>query len=105
MTNRRTFVFILALTVSAGAAAPACAKKGGREEERIRAAVDSGDAETLRDILETVGRRYPGEVLRVRLKGEDADLHYRIRILQPDGRRIDIAVDAKTGRIMEADGD
>jgi uncharacterized membrane protein YkoI len=105
MVDRRTFVFILALAASTGAAGPAFAKKGGREEERIRDAVGSGDATMLRDILETVSRAYPGEVLRIRLKGEGEDLHYRIRILQPDGRRIDIEVDARTGNIIKADGD
>ncbi len=73
------------------------------DEERIRDAVSKGDATPLRDILKTVSRDYPGEVLRVRLKGKNEDLQYRIRILQPGGRRVDVDVDARSGRIIKAD--
>jgi uncharacterized membrane protein YkoI len=103
MIDRRTVLFAIGLAACHGPMAPALAKK--REEERIRDAVNNGDAAQLSDILERIGRQFPGEVLRVRLKGKDEDLHYRIRILQPDGRRIDIEVDARTGHIIEAGGD
>ena len=80
-------------------------KRGRGDEDRIRDAVSSGDAIPLSVILKKVSRSYPGEVLRVRLKGKNEDLHYRIRILHPGGRRIDIDVDARTGHIIKADGD
>ena len=71
--------------------------------EAIRDAVSKGEARSLSDILAKVSRTYPGEVVRIRLKGKDEDLQYRIRILQRNGERIEIRVNARTGRIIEAD--
>lgn len=73
------------------------------ERDRIRDAVSKGSAEPLSQILARLRKRYPGEVVRVRLKGKGESLHYRIRILQSDGRRIEVRVDAMTGRILRVD--
>ncbi len=111
---RRAFLLLVSLGLLAHAARPALAKKdkdGERGDEveedaggeAIRDAVSKGDAEPLSGILAEISRQYPGEVVRIRLKGKDEDLHYRIRILQADGRRIEIHVDARNGRILEVD--
>ena len=73
------------------------------DRDRIRDAVSRGSAEPLSHILSRLRKRYPGEFVRVRLIGKGESLHYRIRILQSDGRRIEVRVDAMTGRIMRVD--
>lgn len=75
----------------------------GREkddDERIREAVARGDAEPLKDILKALRRRYKGEVVNIRLSGEGPDLQYRIRIIDPNDRLIEVRVNARTARII-----
>ena len=72
------------------------------EDDRIRAAVKSGKAEPLRKILPAVRRRYPGEVIRIRLTGSGRTLMYRIRLIAADNRLIEVRVNAENGTIVGA---
>lgn len=70
------------------------------EAARIRRAVDQGRAEPLGKILQVVRNRYPGEVISIRLKEGRGSLLYTIRVLSPDGRLIDVQVNASSAAIL-----
>ena len=72
------------------------------ESSRARDAVRSGDAASLKEILAVVRQQYRGEVVRVRLNGSGARLVYNIRLLDTDNRLIEISVNAKSRRIVNA---
>ena len=74
----------------------------GSDDARIRAAVKSGQAEPLKNILAAVRQHYPGEVVRIRLTGQGDKLLYKIRMIDPNNKLIDISVDAKTSRVVSA---
>lgn len=71
-----------------------------KDTERILAAVERGDAMPLSIILAAVRKRYQGKILRIRLRGRPDNLQYRIRVLGPDNRLIDIRVNARTAQIL-----
>jgi uncharacterized membrane protein YkoI len=77
---------------------------GDDDADRIREAVRQGDAERLSDILLNVRRTFRGKVVRIRMKGQDRNLQYRIRILGPDRKLIEVRVKASNGRIMSVEG-
>jgi uncharacterized membrane protein YkoI len=70
--------------------------------DEARDARRSGDLLPVRDVINIVRRQYPGaQVLDTQLMRTSSP-HYVVRILNRDGRRIDVRVDARTGRIMSA---
>jgi uncharacterized membrane protein YkoI len=53
----------------------------------------------LRSIVEFAADQYPGEVINARLRETAGMLVYELRILSPDGRRVEtVFFDARTGR-------
>jgi len=73
----------------------------GRDHDRARDAVGSGDVLPLGQIMDQLRRRYPGRLL-------DADLGrdnrgrwiYRLKLLAPGDRVRRLVVDAQTGRVL-----
>ncbi|MCH8537938.1 MAG: hypothetical protein LAT66_09225 [Alkalimonas sp.] len=58
-----------------------------------RASIDKEQA------AELALQRYPGRVLNVKTESQ----HYRVRVLQHDGRVVTLLVDRRTGRITKDD--
>ena len=73
--------------------------KGDGDDDKIRAAVKRGDAESLGKILPLVRRKYPGEVIRIQLIGKGSRLTYRIRVINSDNKLIEVRVNARSGKI------
>ncbi|WP_421786028.1 PepSY domain-containing protein [Hyphobacterium sp.] len=68
---------------------------------QARDARDSGDVLPALRVISIVRSRYPGaEVLDAELM-RGASPQYIIKILTREGRRIDVVVDARTGRILQ----
>jgi len=61
-----------------------------------------GRAQPLRELLKTVARRYPGDVVEVQLRKRGRRLTYRIRLLDSAGRLITVNIDAASKRILSA---
>jgi uncharacterized membrane protein YkoI len=97
---------LLALTLQPMAEA---ADAGQRFDPRSRYSADeardarqSGDVMPARDAINAVRRQYPGaQVLDTQLIRTGSP-HYVVRILDRNGNRIDVRVDARNGRIMSA---
>lgn len=70
------------------------------DHNRARSAVMAGDILPLKQILERVGAERPGQVLEVELERSRDAWVYEIQLLQPDGRRVKLEVDARNGQIL-----
>jgi uncharacterized membrane protein YkoI len=71
-------------------------------QERARQAVAAGQILPLRDVLERVGKSYPGQVMEVELEGENGRWVYEVKLLQADGRLIKLKLNAKTAEVLRA---
>lgn len=69
-----------------------------------RDAVQSGQVMTLREIVRRVQASEPGELLDAQLVQAGSRAIYVILWLTPDGRRLQLDVDAQTGRILSRRG-
>ncbi|MEI6558784.1 MAG: hypothetical protein WCO00_10285 [Rhodospirillaceae bacterium] len=93
------------------AAVASGAGAGERDHDRARAAVEAGETRPLAEILASVGRDYPGEVIDVELEeghhgwggrghGEDEPpIIYEVKVRTADGRILKLCYDARTGAL------
>lgn len=79
------------------------------DHERAREARLRGEIQPMAKILSQIGEQIPGEVIGIELEQEkDAGQGvwiYELKILTPDGRRLEVEVDARDGRILELEDD
>jgi uncharacterized membrane protein YkoI len=68
--------------------------------DRARRAVAAGEYVPLEAIVEDARSRYPGLIVEVELDGDA----YEIEILDPDGAKIELEYDARTGTLLDVDG-
>ena len=76
------------------------------DHDQMRSGVRMGQYVPLSDVLSTIRQRYPGKQLNTRMIGGGAQgpVRYEIKWLTPDGHRLDITADAKTGQILNVRG-
>ena len=55
----------------------------------------------LRSVLERLEREQPGQVLDVELEREDGRWVYEIKLLQPNGQRVKLTLDARSTELLE----
>ena len=92
----------LALAVLAtGAVAPDIGASEARDHERARAAVQAGEVLPLPALLARLQRTHPGQVLELELEREEGRWVYEVKLLQADGRLLKLALDARTGQVLE----
>ncbi|WPL17532.1 Peptidase propeptide and YPEB domain protein [Thiorhodovibrio winogradskyi] len=75
------------------------------DHQRARAARLRGEIRPIAEILHQIGAQVPGEVIGIEL---ERDKHagqrvwiYEFKILTPDGRRLEVEIDAREGEILE----
>lgn len=85
-------LILLPLTLAAQPIAP--------DYETARQAVDRGDMLPLEQILARIEALHPGRIVEVELEDEDGLWLYEIEVLTPEGRLIEIELDARTGAIL-----
>jgi uncharacterized membrane protein YkoI len=64
----------------------------------------SGPALSLKDVRRIVRRQFGGEILDTQLYETGGGWIYRVRVLQKDGRVVDVGVDGNTGQIVDVQG-
>jgi len=74
------------------------------DSETASTAVREGRATPLRELLKVVRRKYPGEVVDVRLQRRDGNLLYQVKVLDRHGRMINVRIDARTRLIVQGEG-
>jgi uncharacterized membrane protein YkoI len=79
------------------------------DHELAREARLRGEIQPIAGILHQVGEQVPGEVIGIELEREKHASQriwiYELKILTPDGRRLEVEVDARDGRILELEDD
>ncbi|MBK1717042.1 PepSY domain-containing protein [Thiocystis violacea] len=77
------------------------------DHDRARQARASGEILPIAEILRRVAVQVPGEVIEVELErdeGPDKPIWiYELEILAPDGRLLEVEVDATQGRLLKED--
>lgn len=85
--------------------------RGGRghHHDDARAALQRGAILPIAEILGRVAAEVPGEVIEVELEHEDHEGHagwiYELKLITPDGRRLEVFVDAASGRLLGQEED
>jgi uncharacterized membrane protein YkoI len=98
-------VTVLALGVAVAAlvaAAPRPADARDQDELRrdeVRRAVETGEIHSLADILNTVRDKLPGEVAGVEIERKDGRWRYEFRVVDGQGRLLEVYIDARSGEI------
>ena len=77
------------------------------QEQRdiILDAVRRGQILPLPKLREVVLRRWPGELVALKVDRDDGRIRYEFRILRPDGRLTEIEVDAADGSVLEVENE
>lgn len=76
-----------------------CASALAGEQDLVRRDVEAGRIRPLADILQAVQTTHPGKLLDVQLvSGPGGQRWYAVRLLQKDGSRTEVLVDAVTGQ-------
>ena len=64
----------------------------------------SGPAVSLKEVRRIVRRQIDSEILDTQLYETGGGWIYRVRVLQKDGRVVDVGVDGNTGQIIDVQG-
>jgi uncharacterized membrane protein YkoI len=75
------------------------------DHDLARELYEHGEIRALSQILRTVGERAPGDVVAVDLVKLDNRWVYRFQVVEADGRRVIVDVDAGAGIIREESDD
>jgi len=101
---RRSLVLAIALAlVGAGLAR---ADDDRREDhEDARRALEGGEVRPLAEIRGLVAGRIGGRVVGVELEHSGGRYVYEFKVIAPDGRLLEIYVDARTGATLRSEAD
>ena len=93
--KRLLFPLLLVLPVTVGGQEPL-----PDDIEIARDAVERGEILPLAAILPVIQKDHPGRVIEIELEFSDGIRVYEIEIVTPDGRLIELDVDARTGTLV-----
>jgi len=80
-------------------AGPALADRD--DHDRARRALEAGEVLPLSEILAAVEAAQPGRVIEVELERDDGRWIYELELVAPDGRLVEIEIDAATADILD----
>lgn len=97
---------LLAISVAEPAFADRRRGRGGQTEDldATREDVRSGRLLPLSEVLRRIAQQYPGRMLDASLQEFSGQPAYLVIWLTPDGRRLSIWADARTGSILRVEG-
>ncbi len=81
------------------------ADEGGRHDhDNARTELQAARALPLATLLPATEAAYGGRVIDVKLERDDGSYVYEFRLITPDGRLIEVKLDAANGRLVEIEG-
>lgn len=94
----RPVPLLLALLAAAPAVADPPGSHGGprRDHDAARTALASGEIRPIGEVLAAVAASVPGDVVAVELEREHGRWVYEVKVIEPDGRRREVYLDAAT---------
>ncbi|MGB5833071.1 MAG: PepSY domain-containing protein [Thiohalocapsa sp.] len=75
------------------------------DHDRALAALERGEVRPMSEILTAVGGEVPGDVVEVELEREHGRWMYELKVLAPDGRVLEVLVDAATAEVLGLESD
>jgi len=75
------------------------------DQDRAFEAVQRGEVLPLDKVLTGLGQRHPGELIGVELERREGRWIYEVRLIDANGRLIDLDIDARTGKAMQPEGE
>lgn len=79
--------------------------EGRGDHEKARRALECGEVMPLADVLEAVRPRIDGRIIEAEFEREDGVWVYELKFIDARGHLIEAYVDARTGRILQIEGD
>lgn len=77
------------------------------DHDRARQALMRGEVRPLAEVLRQVSARVPGEVIAVEFererRGAASRWVYEVKLIRPNGRLIEVYVDAASGEILKSE--
>ena len=73
--------------------------------DRARRAVSREEALPMAQLLDQIQKRIPGEVVGVEFEREHGRWVYEFKIVDDEGRLLEVYVDAKTGEVLSVEDD
>ncbi|MDO6964273.1 PepSY domain-containing protein [Rhizobium alvei] len=73
--------------------------------DEARQALKSGLVLPLDQILAKIRSDFPGDIIEIEFEKDRGQYIYEIEIIRPDGRVIEVKVDAKTIEVLEVEDD
>lgn len=70
------------------------------DHDRARAALERGEVRPLDEILAAAAAEVPGEVVELELEREHGRWVYELKVIAPDGRVLEVMVDAASARVL-----
>ena len=77
--------------------------RGGRgddDHERAHRAVQAGEVMPLEQVLASLAKDHPGQVLKIELEREEQQWVYEVKLLQADGQLVKLLLDARTAEVL-----
>ncbi len=72
--------------------------------DRALGALERGEVLPLAQVMSQLEGRIHGEISRIELEKEDGIWVYEFKVISPQGRMIEVHVDAKTGKLVDKKG-
>ena len=95
--------FFLTVAVVVGLVVAQSTYGDDADQDKARAALESGQIRSLDQVLGVARQKWPGEIVKVELEHDDGDWIYQIKILSDQGERHEVEIDAATLRVRKAD--
>ena len=76
-----------------------------RELDALSRAVRSGDILPLAEIKRRVASRFGPQIIAVEVERDDGRWVYEVKVVQGNGRLVEVELDGRTGRILDVDND
>ena len=90
---------VAAMLVALGTGAAAARDRGDDRREAVRRAVEAGEIQPLADILNTIRGKFAGDITGIEIERADGRWRYEFRVIDGQGRVLEVYVDARTGEI------
>jgi len=104
---RRAVIGLLSAAIAVAAMPAAVLAKDSEKDEdhdRARHALERGEILSLDKVMAVVRDRVGGDVVGVELERDDERWIYEFKVLRPDGRVVEVTVDAASARILKGGG-
>ena len=73
--------------------------------DAIQRGVENGTIKPLSELKAIIADRFPGDVVRIEPRVRHGAFTYEFKVLQSDGRLVEIHMDAASGRILKTENE